>query len=131
MNVRRWLGLREGSSLQATSQRDELERLRARCADLEERLRLSEERLRERTASLYELQKQYSTEHFGLHESMRSLKIERMRNAGAYAGLQIVLERARTLQARIAELKRRLRDYERVEDRYEDDAPVVLEDEQG
>lgn len=132
MKVRRWLGLGgEAPHVSSTfGDRDEIARLRAQCADLEERLRASEERLRERSAALYELQKDYSKEHFELFESARNLKVERMRNAGAYSGLEVILERARALQARIAELKQRLRDYERVEDRYEDEAPILLENEQ-
>jgi transcription elongation GreA/GreB family factor len=59
---------------------------------------------------------------------MRNLKIERMRNAGANAARDVVLERYRQLQARIQELKRRLRQYEMVEDLREDTAPIVLDD---
>jgi hypothetical protein len=130
MTLRRWLGISGESPHVAapSSDRDEIARLRAQCTDLEERLRASEQRLRERTEALYDLQKDYSTEHFQLFESARNLKIERMRNAGAYSGMEVVLERARALQARIAELKRRLRDYESVDDQYEDDAPIVIEE---
>lgn len=104
--------------------------LRQQIRDLEERLLACEARLRERTEALYDLQRQYSAEHFELVESMRNLKIERMRNAGAFAGQGIVLERARFLQTRIAELKARLRKHESVDDVYEDDAPIIAE-EQG
>lgn len=99
----------------------------ARCQDLEERLRRSEERLRERSEMLYELQQHYSVEHFSLHESMRNLSIERMRNAGMFADRDIVLSRARLLQSRIVELKERLRKYESVEDQIFDQQPIVIE----
>jgi hypothetical protein len=100
----------------------------ARCHDLEERLRLSEARLRERSEMLYELQQHYSVEHFSLHESMRNLSIERMRNAGMFADRDIILSRARLLQSRIMELKERLRKYESVEDQIFDQQPIVIED---
>ncbi|MFY9739888.1 MAG: hypothetical protein WAK11_12695 [Candidatus Cybelea sp.] len=100
----------------------------ARCHDLEERLRSSEERLRQRSEMLYELQKHYSVEHFSLHESMRNLGIERMRNAGMFADRDIVLSRAQLLQRRILELKERLRKYESVEDQIFDQQPIVIED---
>ena len=80
--------------------------------------------LRER---LYELQQQYSSEHFELQTCMRDLQTERLRNAGAYATLDITLERARALQARIADLKERLRRHETVEDEHFDSAPIRLE----
>lgn len=106
---------------------NELESLRATIRNLEERLRDSEARLRERTEALYEIQRQYSTEHFELAESMRNLKIERMRNAGAYAAQDVVLERYRRLQERITQLKSRLRQHETVEDLFEDEAPAVAD----
>ena|SRR5579863_5855501 len=102
--------------------------LRARIAELEERLRSSEATVRERSETLYTLRRQYSTEHFGYAESVRNLNIERMRNAGAYAAQDIMLSRYQSLQARIAELKRRLRTHEHVDDLYEDDAPIVLDE---
>lgn len=109
---------------------NELEALRERCADLESRLRQSEAQLRERTERLYALQQQYSSEHFSLHESARNLKIERMRNAGAYAATDVVLGRARALQHRIACLKERLRRYESVEDEEFDSGPLVIDSDQ-
>lgn len=113
----------------STANRDDVACVQAECADLQERLRVAEEKLQERSEALYLLQKDYSREHFELFESERKLKIERMRNAGAYSGLEVVIERARALQARISGLKERLREYERVEDQYEDEAPIVLENE--
>jgi uncharacterized coiled-coil protein SlyX len=104
--------------------------LRARCEDLEKRLKWSDEKLRERNDVLYELQQQYSVEHFGLQDSMRNLKIERMRNAGMFADRDIVIARAKALQARIRELKERLAKYESVEDRPFDREPIVRENEQ-
>ena len=105
----------------------EIDSLREAVRSLEDRLRDSETRLRERTEALYEMQRQYSSEHFELVESMRNLKIERMRNAGAYAAQDVLLERYRRLQARIEELKRRLRQYETVEDLNDDRAPAIAE----
>ena len=102
--------------------------LQSRCADLEERLRWSEEKLRERSERLYDLQRQYSTEHFSLYESMRDLKTERLRNAGAYASLDTILSRARDLQSRIADLKRRLRAHEAVDDLHFDDEPIFIDE---
>ena len=75
---------------------------------------------------LYELQKIYSAEHFQLQQAMRDLATERRRNAGAYAGVDILLERAQTLQKRIAELKTRLRQHENVEDLDSDSAPIAI-----
>lgn len=77
---------------------------------------------------LYELQKLYSAEHFELQRVMRELATERKRNAGAYAGVDILLQRARALQARIAELKARLRKHEDVEDLLADSAPIAIGD---
>jgi hypothetical protein len=51
-----------------------------------------------------------------------------MRNAGAYAAQDIMLSRYKSLQARLAELKGRLRVYEHVDDLHEDDAPIVIEE---
>jgi hypothetical protein len=124
VNLRRWLGLDRNAIVQRDGG-DDVNGLRERCADLEERLRNSEASLRERSHAFYDLQQQYSKEHFELFESMRNLKIERMRNAGAYAGLDVVLGRAKGLQERIADLKARLRRYERVDDRHEDTAVLV------
>ncbi|MGA3036196.1 MAG: hypothetical protein ABSE64_01830 [Vulcanimicrobiaceae bacterium] len=107
---------------------DDPQALRARIAELEERLGSSEATVRERSEALYTLQRQYSSEHFDYAESMRNLNIERMRNAGAYAAQDIMLSRYRSLQARIAELKRRLRIHEHVDDLHEDDAPIIVEE---
>lgn len=101
--------------------------LRERCAELEERLHWCDQQLRERSEKLYELQRTYSTEHFSLAESVQELKKERLRNAGAYAGLDNVLERARQLQSRIYDLKTRLRAYETVEDLHFDSDPILIE----
>lgn len=76
---------------------------------------------------LYELQQHYSTEHFGLQESMRNLKIERMRNAGVFADRDILIARAKKLQQRIEDLKGRLRKYESVEDQAFDQEPIIRE----
>jgi HPt (histidine-containing phosphotransfer) domain-containing protein len=102
--------------------------LQARCEDLEQRLRSSDQKLKERSELLYELQQQYSSEHFGLQESMRNLKIERMRNAGAFADRDILIARSNLLAQRIGELKERLRRYEAVEDRPFDSEPIVRQD---
>lgn len=99
--------------------------LAKRCKQLEERLRWCDEQLRSRSELLYSLQQHYSSEHFELHESMRNLKIERMRNAGAFGDREIMRGKYRDLQARIRELKERLRRYESVEDEYFDDAEIV------
>ncbi len=101
--------------------------LQTRCRDLEERLRRSDEQLKERSGLLYELQRHYSSEHFELQESMRNLNIERLRNAGAFADRDIILRRAKELQARIRELKMRLRNYEDVADLLFDEAPIVAD----
>jgi len=82
----------------------------------------------ERAQRLYELQKLYASEHFELQRVMRELATERRRNAGAYAGVEILLQRARHLQARIEELKQRLRRHEPVEDLHTDSAPIAIGD---
>lgn len=79
------------------------------------------------TERLYELQQHYSSEHFELQQCMRELKTERFRNAGAYSALDLTLKRARALQGRIADLKRRLQRHEAVEDEHFDSAPIRLE----
>lgn len=91
------------------------ETLAERCRDLERRVHESEQRLRERGELLYEVQKHYSSEHFGFQESMRSLKIERMRNAGASGERDLLMRQANTLRRRIEELEKRLGRYEAVE----------------
>ncbi len=96
-------------------------------SDLSDRLRVSEQRLKERSERLYELQQLYSSEHFALQKCMRDLKTERLRNAGAYGQLENVIDRMRELQVRIAELKVRLRRYESVEDTYLDTESIRVE----
>lgn len=83
---------------------------------------------KERAQRLYDLQKLYAAEHFELQRVMRDLATERHRNAGAYAGVEILLARARQLQARIVELKTRLRRHEDVEDDFFDTAPIAIGD---
>jgi hypothetical protein len=107
---------------------DENERLQRHCTDLEERLQALDEHAKETGGLLYELQRVYASEHFGLQESMRNLNIERMRNAGAFADREIVLERARLLQKRIAHMKSRLSRYEAVEAELFDEEPIVVEE---
>lgn len=110
--------------------RDELSQindLESRCSRLQERLDASDASLKQRSELLYSLQQQYATEHFNLQESMRNLKIERMRNAGLFADRDIILQRAKGLQERILDLKRRLRQYEDVEDVLFDESPIVAE----
>ena len=116
-----------GSQESSAPSRDRIIELEARCVDLEERLRGSDSTLRERTQLLYDLKRQYATEHFTLYESVRDLNIERLRNAGAYTSRDTILKRARDLQARIGDLKQRLRVHESVDDLYFDQAPVVIE----
>jgi hypothetical protein len=101
--------------------------LQDRCRDLERRLHWSDEQLKKRSGRLYELERQYASEHFDLQESMRNLNVERLRNAGAFADRDIILRRAKELQARISGLKRRLRNYEDVEDLLFDEAPIVAD----
>jgi hypothetical protein len=81
---------------------------------------------KERAQRFYELQKLYAAEHFELQRVMRELATERKRNAGAYAGVDILLQRAKRLQARIAELKARLRQHEPVDDDFFDSAPIAI-----
>jgi hypothetical protein len=83
---------------------------------------------KERAQQLYELQKLHASEHFALQEATRDLATERRRNAGAYAGVEILLDRARVLQTRIAELKARLRKHEPVENERIDTAPLAIGD---
>jgi chromosome segregation ATPase len=107
---------------------DQITELQQHCRDLEERLRWANDKLRERGSRLYELERHYASEHFELQESMRKLKTERMRNAGAFADRDIILARAKELQARIAELKTRLRKYEAVDDLLFDETPIVADE---
>lgn len=102
-----------------------IETLSAQRNDFETRLHESDDRAKARSELLYDIEKHYSSEHFSLQESMRNLNIERMRNAGAFADREVILERAVQLQERIKDLKIRLRVHEDVEDLYFDDAPIV------
>ncbi len=115
-------------SAKTTNDVQKITELENRCRDLEERLRWSSEKLQERSGRLYELERHYASEHFQLAESMRNLKIERLRNAGAFADRDIILQRAKGLQARIAELKGRLSKHEHVEDQFLDREPIVKDD---
>lgn len=117
-------GHRSNNTSSESAQIAELEK---RCRDLEDRLRWSDEKLKERGGLLYELERHYASEHFALQESMRNLNIERLRNAGAFADRDIILRRAKELQARISELKARLRKHEHVEDLLFDEAPIVAD----
>jgi hypothetical protein len=101
--------------------------LELECEQLRSRLHDSDERGRSRSELLYSLQSQYSVEHFQLQESMRNLKIERMRNAGMFADREILIGRARKMQLRIRSLKQRLAKHEAVEDQHFDDAPIVID----
>ena len=101
--------------------------LQRECAALAARLAEVESSLGERSALLYELQQHYASEHFEFQRCMRDLKIERLRNAGAYSALDTTMERARALQARIATLKARLRRHEPVEDENFDAEPIRIE----
>lgn len=105
---------------------EKIAELEERCRDLQARLEWSNEKLQERSGRLYELERHYASEHFELQESMRNLKTERLRNAGAFADRDIILKRAKELQARIAELKRRLCQYENVDDLWFDEAPIIV-----
>lgn len=49
----------------------------ARCDDLERRLADADAALKQRSQLLYDLQKQYSSEHLSLCESARDLRTER------------------------------------------------------
>jgi hypothetical protein len=123
-----WLGLRRGVDAKPTSVvPNDAEALQRECADLATRLAEKEGLLRQRGEALYELQQHYASEHFELQRCMRDLKIERMRNAGAFGALSTTMERARVLQARIAKLKDRLRQHELVEDEHFDTEPIRIE----
>ena len=106
---------------------DDVEALRLERDALAQNLAASEARLRERSELLYETQQQYSSEHFEFQRCMRDLKIERLRNAGAFASLETTMSRARELQARIRALKARLRHYETVGDEHFDETPIRIE----
>ena len=114
-------------SSEANNEALRVSELETRCRDLEERLRWSDEKLKERSGRLYEVERHYASEHFELQESMRNLNIERLRNAGAFADRDIILRRAKELQARISELKARLRKHEHVDDLLFDEAPIVAD----
>jgi len=98
--------------------------LEKKCRDLEARLRWADEKLKERSGRMYEIEKHYASEHFELQESMRELRNERMRLAGVLADRKLLAERAKQLQARIGDLKERLRKYEPVEDSFFDSVAI-------
>jgi len=120
--IRRFLDAR------AARDAERIRTLEAECEELRSHLHASDERVRTRGEVFYELQRQYSTEHFELQESMHNLRIERMRNAGMFADRDIILNRAAALQERIRSLKDRLRKHESVEDMTFDEAPIVIQD---
>ena len=108
--------------------REEVALLQERCANTEKLLQESDGRAKERSELLYDLQRVSSSEHFRLHEAMRNLNIERMRNAGAFADRDVILDRAHQLQKRIGDLKKRLSKYESVEGMLFDEGPVIVSD---
>jgi hypothetical protein len=112
----------------AASVPNDPEALQRECSDLATRLAEKEGLLRERGEALYALQQHYASEHFELQRCMRDLKIERMRNAGAFGALSTTMERARALQARIGKLKDRLRQFEPVEDEHFDTEPIRIQE---
>jgi len=97
------------------------------CTMLAERLVEAERRLVDARLRLYDLQQHYASEHFSLFEHTRNLKIERLRNAGAYSQVRATIERAALLQQRIGALKARLRKHEPVEDWEFDERPILIE----
>ena len=103
----------------------ELTASQAECADLKHHLEESEKRLRERTELLYDLQRQYASEHFSYQEMMRDIKTERMRLAGATADREIMTSRFEQVKSRIAFLLERIRHYEPCEDEWIGTSPVV------
>ena len=110
-----------GASIPPPEEPESAEALEARRKELEQTLNEADRDLRERSDALYGLQQRYSSEHFDLQESMRNLKIERLRNAGIQAAHDIVVQRYNALRERIADLQARLRCYEDVEDDDTDD----------
>ncbi len=116
------------ASAELAHSREEVASLQERCVDLEKLLQESDARAKERSELLYDLQRVSSSEHFRLHESTRNLNIERMRNAGAFADRDVILDRAHQLQQRIGDLKKRLSKYESVEGMLFDEGPVIVSD---
>ena len=98
--------------------------LEERLDDLKRRLGETDRHLRDAGDTLYRLQQRYSSEHFDFQETMRNLKIERMRNAGIRAARDVVLRRCGALAQRAAGLKARLR-------RYEDVSSEEIDDQEG
>ena len=119
--------MKRASAKPASTAANDAEALQRESAALAARLAESERLLHERSAALYELQQHYASEHFELQRCMRDLKIERLRNAGAFGALTTTMERARALQARIAKLKDRLKQYEAVENEHFDTEPIQIE----
>jgi chromosome segregation ATPase len=128
--LRLWFGIlparRASPPLRSGPLDEDPQQLRARCRELEGRIEKLGNELNSRSEQLYALQQHYSSEHFRLAESMRNLRTEEMRSAGARAQSDVVLQRYRNLQDRIALLKARLRRHEEVEDAYFDAAPLVV-----
>lgn len=120
MIIRRESTKTDGDAAQITELDNPLPRARGDCGSTEE--------LQERSDRPYELERHYASGHFERAESMRNLKIERLRNASAFADRDIILQRARDLQARFAGLRDRLSKYEEVEDRFFCRAPIVKND---
>lgn len=111
---------------EASELAEQLDVAQNRVGELEEHLAESERHLRERTELLYDLQRQYSSEHFNYQETLRNLKIEEMRRSGATADRDVMLGRFKLLQTRIAELRERLGHYEDVPEEWIDTTPIVL-----
>lgn len=115
----------QGTSSSPSEEPQGIERLERRCLELEQALKAADHDLREKGDLLYGLQQRYSSEHFDLQETMRNLKIERLRNAGIRSAQDIVLQRYAMLRERVAHLKTRLRCYEQVTDEDIDDESGV------
>ena len=98
---------------------------RAESADFRRRLEESDARLKERTGLLYDIQRQYASEHFSYQEALRDLKTERMRLVGVNADRDVMMNRFVQMKARIAFLLDRLRRYEPCPDEWIDTSPVT------
>jgi hypothetical protein len=103
----------------------ELAACRAESTDLKRRLEASESQLKERSGLLYDVQRQYASEHFSYQEVMRDLKTERMRLVGVSADRDVMMSRFVQMKARIAFLLQRLRTYEPCADEWIDTSPVT------
>ncbi|MHB8141148.1 MAG: hypothetical protein ACYDHD_07870 [Vulcanimicrobiaceae bacterium] len=90
--------------------------LEAGITELEGRLAQETELSRKRGELLYDLQRQYSSEHFDLARFMRDLNTEHLRNAGMVAQSEAAATQRRLLIRRIHELKARLALHEPVEE---------------